>query len=70
MAAARGAELRLASLAGRLEDLGPGHVLRRGYAVVRDESGGVIRDPGEVTAGQRVEVEVAAGRFTAVVEPP
>ena len=70
VAAARGAELRLASLAGRLDDLGPGQVLRRGYAVVRDEAGGVVRDPAGLTAGQRIEVEVAAGRFTAVVEAP
>ncbi len=70
VSAARGAELRLASLAGRLDDLGPGQVLRRGYAVVRDEAGAVIRHAERLTPGQRVEVEVATGRFTAVVEAP
>jgi len=68
LAAAERAELRLASLAGRLDDLGPGQVLRRGYAVVRDEAGEVVRDPVALHAGQRVAVEVAGGRFAAVVE--
>ena len=70
VAAARDAQVRLASLASRLDDLGPGQVLRRGYAVVRDEAGAVVRDPAVLTAGQRIEVEVAGGRFSAVVEAP
>jgi exodeoxyribonuclease VII large subunit len=67
-AAARRAELRLSGVGGRLGDLGPAQVLRRGYAVVRDEAGAVVRDPATLVPGQRVEVEVAGGRFTAAVE--
>ncbi len=70
VAAARRAELRLGALDGRLGDLGPAQVLRRGYAVVRDEAGRVVRDPGAVPSGQRIRVEVAGGRFAAVVEGP
>ncbi len=68
VAMAREAELRLGALAGRLDDLGPGQVLRRGYAVVRTEAGAVLRDPAGLHPGQRVEVELAGGRFNAVVE--
>jgi len=59
---------RRAGLADRLHDLGPGQVLRRGYAVVRNEAGGVVRDPAALSPGQLLEVEVAAGCFTAAVE--
>ena len=62
------AQLRLAGLGGRLADLGPHQVLRRGYAVVRDEAGTVVRDPAVLVGGERLQVEVAGGRFAAVVE--
>ena len=68
VAATRRAELRLGALGSRLGDLGPAQVLRRGYAVVRDEAGAVVRDPGVLRPGQRIHVEVAGGRFAAVVE--
>jgi exodeoxyribonuclease VII large subunit len=67
-AASGRAELRLTGLGARLGDLGPDQVLRRGYAVVRDEAGEVVRNPQVLADGQRVRVEVAGGRFTAVVE--
>jgi exodeoxyribonuclease VII large subunit len=64
--AARGGE-RLAAVRRQLEALSPAGVLQRGYAVVRDEHGAVVRDPGQVGVGDAVEVEVAAGRFGARV---
>ncbi len=67
-AAARRAELRLGGLGSRLDDLGPDQVLRRGYAVVRDQAGAVVRDPAVLTGGQRIAVEVAGGRFAAIVD--
>ncbi len=70
VAATGRAKLRLAALADRLHDLGPGQVLRRGYAVVRDEAGGVVRDPAALARGDRLDIEVAAGRFTAAVAGP
>jgi len=59
---------RLAAAADRLVDLGPGQVLRRGYAVVRGPDGSVVRSAATLRAGDRVSVEVADGRFTAVVD--
>jgi hypothetical protein len=43
-------------------------VLGRGYAVVRNGAGAVVRDAGELGTGERVDVLVATGSFTAVVE--
>ena len=50
-----------------LASLGPEAVLARGYALVRDEAGAVIRDPGQLRAGQALGVQVAGGRFGVVV---
>jgi exodeoxyribonuclease VII large subunit len=52
----------------RLEALDPARVLARGYAVVRTAAGAVVRDPATLHAGERLEVQVAAGRFGARVE--
>lgn len=51
-----------------LEALSPRRVLERGYAVVRDERGAVVRDAGAVAPGERVRVDLAAGRLGARVE--
>lgn len=59
--------------ARRLESLSPLAVLRRGYAIVRDEHGRVLRHAGRVTPGQRLEVLLAHGRLWSrveQVEPP
>ncbi|MGB2953464.1 MAG: exodeoxyribonuclease VII large subunit [Gaiellaceae bacterium] len=63
-------ERRRASLehaSGRLRALSPRATLARGYAIVRrgDE---LVRSAGDVTLGERVEVEVGDGRFGARVE--
>jgi len=42
--------------------------LRRGYAIVRTESGGVVATTGDVSAGARVDVTLANGGFGARVE--
>jgi len=57
-------------VAGRrqLEALDPVRVLERGYAVVRDETGRVVRDAGTVAPGQAVAVQLAAGHLDARVE--
>ena len=59
------AELR--HLSGLLSSLGPQAVLDRGYAVVRKGSGVLVRDPGEVQAGESLDIRVAKGSFEAVV---
>lgn len=66
---------RLGVAAGRLEAegrhlraLSPRRVLRRGYAVVRDEGGTVLRDASQAPVGTRIDVELAAGGLRARVE--
>ena len=59
---------RLAAGERHLEALSPRRVLERGYAVVRDGTGTVVRDASAVTPGARVQVELAAGRLGARVE--
>lgn len=58
---------RLRSSVSLLASLGPEAVLARGYALVRDEAGALIRDPGQLRAGQALGVQVAGGRFGVVV---
>jgi exodeoxyribonuclease VII large subunit len=62
------AEGRLAADGRHLQALAPQRVLERGYAVVRDESGTVVRRATQVGAGDVIEVQVAAGRLAARVE--
>ena len=56
---------RLALLAGTLSSLSPLDVLLRGYALVRDERGRVVRSPVDVAPGERIRVRVADGEFSA-----
>ncbi len=58
---------RLGSVWALAASLGPEAVLARGYALVRDEAGAVIRDPGQLRAGQTLGVQIAGGRFGVVV---
>jgi exodeoxyribonuclease VII large subunit len=52
----------------RLGALSPVQTLRRGYAIVRTESGGLVASSGDVSTGARVDVTVADGGFGARVE--
>jgi exodeoxyribonuclease VII large subunit len=52
----------------RLVALSPVQTLRRGYAIVRTESGGLVASSGDVSTGARVDVTVADGGFGARVE--
>ena len=54
---------RVATSAELIESRSPRRILRMGFAVVRGR-GRAVRSITEVTAGQRMEVEVADGRFT------
>ncbi len=58
---------RLRSSVSLLASLGPEAVLARGYALVRDEAGALIRDPAQLRSGQALGVQVAGGRFGVVV---
>ena len=59
---------RLDASARHLDALSPARVLERGYAVVRGAGGAVLRDAGHVEVGERLDVELAAGRLAARVE--
>jgi exodeoxyribonuclease VII large subunit len=54
--------------AAKLAALSPVQTLRRGYAIVRTESGAVVGAAGDVSPGTHVEVTLAAGAFGARVE--
>ena len=58
----------LAAAWRHLEALSPARVLERGYAVVRDGAGSVVRDANGVEAGGRLDVELAAGHLDVRVE--
>lgn len=55
--------------AGSLAMVNPKAVLERGYAIVRDRKGEVVRSPGQVMAGDRLDVELADGEVRVSVEP-
>ncbi|WP_394351102.1 exodeoxyribonuclease VII large subunit [Pannonibacter tanglangensis] len=50
-----------------LKSLSYKDVLARGYALVRDAEGQPVRRPDDAPAGSRISIEVADGRFDAVV---
>jgi exodeoxyribonuclease VII large subunit len=43
-------------------------VLQRGYALVRDDAGRTLRSAAQATAGKALDIELADGRFGALVE--
>jgi exodeoxyribonuclease VII large subunit len=59
----------LASAGGRLEALGPGATLERGYAIVsRTADGLIVRDPAQAPPGTSLRLRVAQGELPAVSE--
>lgn len=58
----------LSGLDARLRALSPLAVLDRGYALVLNDAGHVVRSAAQVEAGERVTTRVAKGRFTSRVE--
>jgi exodeoxyribonuclease VII large subunit len=58
---------RLEHAAGRLQALSPRSTLDRGYAIVRGDPG-IVRTVADVTSGERLDIEVADGRFGARAE--
>jgi exodeoxyribonuclease VII large subunit len=51
----------LAALAAQLELLNPQRTLERGYAIVRDASGAVLRSPAAIVAGAALHLRLADG---------
>jgi exodeoxyribonuclease VII large subunit len=60
---------RCAALAARLETLNPEAVLRRGYSIThRARDGHLVRDAGEVEAGERIVTRLSIGEIDSRVE--
>lgn len=63
-----GARLRVEPLAARLGALSPEAILDRGYAIVTNEQGRVVKTPADAPLTTRVRARVARGTLTARVE--
>jgi exodeoxyribonuclease VII large subunit len=61
------ARSRLGSLDAQLNSLSPLSVLDRGYALVLDAQGGLVRSARQVTPGDSVTTRVSDGAFTSRV---
>jgi exodeoxyribonuclease VII large subunit len=59
---------RLDRLAAQLGALSPVAILDRGYALVFDASGKLVKNAGQLSPGESVRTRVANGEFTAKVE--
>jgi exodeoxyribonuclease VII large subunit len=42
--------------------------LQRGYSIVRDSAGHIVRDAAQLSAGDRINLRLAHGEATATVE--
>ena len=61
-------QARLNEKSSQLETLGPLATLKRGYAIVSDEtSGKIIRNSDEITEGEKLEIRLSGGALTAQV---
>ncbi|WP_066419877.1 exodeoxyribonuclease VII large subunit [Bordetella ansorpii] len=60
--AARRAALQ--STAAQLRAFDPQHTLARGYAIVRDADGAIVRDAAQLAPGQRLDLSLAQGGAT------
>ena len=61
---------RFAALAASLDAMSPLKVLGRGYAMVQDETGRILKSYRDVTAEERLTVTLGEGGFTCRVEEP
>jgi exodeoxyribonuclease VII large subunit len=61
------ARQRLLSAENRLASLGPQATLKRGYAIVTDSGGSIVRDAGTLATGERVHTRLASGSFDSQV---
>ena len=59
---------RMESLRAELEQLNPTAILERGYAIVFDAAGKVLKDATQVAPGQEITLRLARGRLAAAVD--
>jgi exodeoxyribonuclease VII large subunit len=55
-------------LAGKLDALSPVKILERGYALVFDSNGALVKDTAQLSTGSAVSARLARGSFTAEVK--
>ena len=70
LGAVRGARERLLPLVRTLNAVSPLATLDRGYAIVMDEQGKILRDAAETAEGELIEARLAVGRIRAKVQRP
>ena len=58
----------LASLSSQLELLNPQRTLERGYAIIADERGNIVRHPKQIKAGQALDITLAEGAAQIAVQ--
>jgi exodeoxyribonuclease VII large subunit len=59
---------RFAETVARLESLSPVKILERGYALIFDSAGNLVKDPAQLQSGDAITARVARGTFGAVVK--
>lgn len=59
---------RLTQLMAKLDTLNPMQVLGRGYSIVQDRQGGVIKSINETEKGQNLDIRLSDGRLDCVVQ--
>ena len=59
--------LKLDTLRSHLQHLGPEAVLARGYAIIRDDAGAIVREAASVRPGSAIDVQLFHGRLQAQV---
>jgi exodeoxyribonuclease VII large subunit len=59
---------RFGRAAAALDQLSPVRILDRGYSIVENEQGRILRDSGEVSIGEAIRIRLAKGRIGARVE--
>jgi exodeoxyribonuclease VII large subunit len=59
---------RLQPLATQIEHFNPQRVLERGYAIVFDSDGNILKDARQAAPGLRITAQLAKGRLRARVE--
>ena len=59
---------RLASLAAALDAMSPLKVLRRGFSLVENSAGEIVRDCSDVTVGEKVKVTLSDGQLLCSVD--
>src|SRR5581483_10486615 len=59
---------RLESSEGRLQSLSPLNILERGYALVFDQQGKLVKDSSQVRPGEEISARLARGELSATVK--